>query len=98
MCAQACFLSALSCGFCAVKGAASVQLQVSPPQDTGGLPILGYAIVRQENWLGAYSEVVISPATHTSPQYIDVVGLVPATGYMYDFALLLACEDDASSV
>jgi hypothetical protein len=67
-----------------------VQLQVSPPQDTGGLPILGYAIIRQENWLGAYTDAVIAPVTRADTQHIDVAGLVPATGYMYGCLLAVS--------
>lgn len=63
---------------CAVRGAATISLRVVPPVDDGGLPILGYVIIRQENWLGNYSEAVVALANHDR---LDIIGLVPATGY-----------------
>ncbi len=72
-------------------GVASVALQFVAPIADGGLPILGYVVTRQDNWLGEYTnDVVVSGVMQPGQSdggrgpetvVVTVVGLVPATAY-----------------
>ena len=56
-----------------------MHLVVTPSPDDGGLPLLGYIVFRQENWLGEYTEPVVSLLPRA--RHVEVTGLIPSTGY-----------------
>ncbi len=77
----------------------SVSLQFTASQWDGGLPVLGYVVVRQENWLGAFADDIVvgveavSVSTRTTTVQVSVTGLLPATDYRYVYvAAAVVCS------
>ena len=73
---------------CAVVGSTSVELLFALPKDDGGVPVLGYIVTRQQNWLGEYAEDVVVDVTPQQSRKgvmlsATVSGLVPSTAYRY---------------
>ena len=50
------------CSVTSALGAVSVQLRFNSVAHDGGLPVLGYVVSRQQNWLGDYSDEVVLSA------------------------------------
>ena len=84
-------LSSLLLSVFAAIGVATVRIHTVLPLDDGGLPLLGCVVLRQENWLGDYGEATLTLLPRTGDRTIDLIGLVPATGYRCVAGMIVSC-------